>query len=146
MPIYFMTAWVGAAPSENRKRAVSTVEHMDQSLKKAKSTASKSIKPTNATIATQQGQSIKYMCMWYLLIHCTLLAPHQKPAAISLMTMKMKMSAKRKMLTCHPRATNSINNQLGTMLNPQLQPHQSLSNLPQHLNKVSLSLKIYVIY
>ena len=57
------------------------------------------------------------------------------------MTMKMKMSAKRKMLTCHPRATNSINNQLGTMLNPQLQPHQSLSNLPQHLNKVSLSLK-----
>ena len=51
------------------------------------------------------------------------------------------MTAKRMMLTCHPRATNGINSQLGTMLNPQLQPHQSLSNLPQRLNEVSLSLK-----
>ena len=53
-----MIAWVGAAPTGNRKRAVSTVEaaRMDRPLKKVKSTAtaSKPIKPT----ATQRGQSV----------------------------------------------------------------------------------------
>jgi hypothetical protein len=34
--VYFMTAWVGAAPTGNCKRAVSTVEHMDQQSKKVK--------------------------------------------------------------------------------------------------------------
>jgi hypothetical protein len=55
-----MIAWVGAAPSGNRKRAVSTVEHTDQPPKKVKSTAPKSIKPTTVT---QRGQSNKFMCI-----------------------------------------------------------------------------------
>jgi hypothetical protein len=50
-----MTAWVGAAPTGNRKRAVSAVDHMDQPSKKAKSAPSKPIKPTTAT---QRGQSM----------------------------------------------------------------------------------------
>jgi hypothetical protein len=53
-----MIAWVGAAPSGNRKRAVSTVEPMDQPTKKVKSTASAPSKPIKPNAATQRGQSI----------------------------------------------------------------------------------------
>lgn len=65
-----MIAWVGAAPSGSRKRAVSTVEHMDQPSKKVKSTASKPIK---STAATQRGQSVAYIYIYlYLLTNTTL--------------------------------------------------------------------------
>jgi hypothetical protein len=61
-----MTAWVGAAPTGNRKRTVSTVEHTGQPSKRIKSIApapSKSVKPTTATRqGPLQGQSIlKFM-------------------------------------------------------------------------------------
>lgn len=54
-----MIAWVGAAPTGNRKRAVSAVEaeHMDQPSKKVKSTPSAASKPIKPT-ATRRGQSI----------------------------------------------------------------------------------------
>jgi hypothetical protein len=51
-----MIAWVGAAPSGSRKRAISTVEHTDQPSKKVKSTASAPSKPIKPTAAAQRGQ------------------------------------------------------------------------------------------
>lgn len=58
-----MIAWVGAAPTGSRKRAASTVEHIDQPSKKVKSTVPK---PMKSTVATQQGQSIKYIHILYI--------------------------------------------------------------------------------
>lgn len=51
------------------------------------------------------------------------------------------------MSMCHPRATNGIINNR-RMLNPQLQCQlrQSLSSVPQQINKVGLSFDILYIY